>query len=203
MSRVTLYGWLQFDETLFDNINFPGDKQTMIDCLIEECGDLYTYIQQPEYLKRNITNWFNRLAPNFTQMFRALSEEYSPIENYNRYEDINTQNDSSSSSGESTIINNSAESAGDRTDLVSAYDSSGFQNEGKTEASNTSSNASTNSAITSSVVSSAGNTTNHTHGNIGVTTNQQMVLAELELRKYDIYYNIARMFEKHFLIQIY
>ena len=43
----------------------------------------------------------------------------------------------------------------------------------------------------------------HIHGNIGVTTNQQMVEAEIELRRFDIYTDIARRFEKEFLIDIY
>lgn len=43
----------------------------------------------------------------------------------------------------------------------------------------------------------------HTHGNIGVTTNQQMVRDELELRVYNIYDVISEMFENDILIQIY
>ena len=42
------------------------------------------------------------------------------------------------------------------------------------------------------------------HGNIGVTTSQQMIESELSLRaKYDIYKIIAREFEREFLVQIY
>lgn len=41
------------------------------------------------------------------------------------------------------------------------------------------------------------------HGNIGVTTSQAMVLEELELRRYDIYLEIARMFETRFIVQNY
>ena len=41
------------------------------------------------------------------------------------------------------------------------------------------------------------------HGNIGVTTNQQMIEAELELRKFDIYTDIAARFEHEFIVQVY
>lgn len=41
------------------------------------------------------------------------------------------------------------------------------------------------------------------HGNIGVTTSQQMINSELELRKYDIYSDIANRFEREFLVQVY
>lgn len=41
------------------------------------------------------------------------------------------------------------------------------------------------------------------HGNIGVTTSQQMITSELELRKFDIYSDIANRFEREFLVQVY
>ena len=41
------------------------------------------------------------------------------------------------------------------------------------------------------------------HGNIGVTTNQQMIEGELELRRFDIYSDIATRFEREFLVQVY
>ena len=41
-------------------------------------------------------------------------------------------------------------------------------------------------------------------GNIGVSTSQQMIESEMELRaKYDIYKIISREFEREFLVQIY
>ena len=45
--------------------------------------------------------------------------------------------------------------------------------------------------------------TSHVHGNIGVTTSQQMITSELELRKFDIYEEIAGRFEHEFLVQVY
>lgn len=41
------------------------------------------------------------------------------------------------------------------------------------------------------------------HGNIGVTTNQYMINEELELRRFDIYTDIASRFEHEFLVQVY
>lgn len=41
------------------------------------------------------------------------------------------------------------------------------------------------------------------HGNIGVTSNQHMINEELELRKFDIYTDIARRFENEFIVQVY
>ena len=43
----------------------------------------------------------------------------------------------------------------------------------------------------------------HIHGNIGVTTSQQMIQSEIELRQFDIYTDIARRFEREFIVQVY
>lgn len=45
--------------------------------------------------------------------------------------------------------------------------------------------------------------TSHIHGNIGVKSNQSMVLEEIELRKFDVYVDIAMRFEHEFLVQVY
>lgn len=45
--------------------------------------------------------------------------------------------------------------------------------------------------------------TAHLHGNIGITTSQQMIESEIELRKYDVYNDIAMRFEHEFLVQVY
>lgn len=41
------------------------------------------------------------------------------------------------------------------------------------------------------------------HGNIGVKSSQSMVLEEVELRRFDIYSDIAARFEREFLVQVY
>lgn len=44
----------------------------------------------------------------------------------------------------------------------------------------------------------------HVHGNIGVTTNQQMIEAELEMRmRYDLYELIIQLFEREFISRVY
>ena len=45
--------------------------------------------------------------------------------------------------------------------------------------------------------------TAHMHGNIGVTSSQQMQQMSIDLYKYDIYVDIASRFEHEFLVQVY
>ena len=291
--RITLYGWLQYDPTLFDDVTLPDtfDKQYMIDEIIMRSGDLFTYHQEPTFLKRNITNWFNRNYEQFLRMMDALIAEYNPIENYDRTEDTETTpgvertethsgkdteahtgtdqhyesgTDTEAASGTDTEsysgTDTEAHSGTDGRNIksyptatrntenqVSAYDSSVYSPKDKTivtgsgydesqddfthgESIGTTYGKSVGTTYGKSVGTTYGHhldlthgesvDTTHghkivnsvtgidkfhsrVHGNIGVTTNAQMVTQELELRKFDIYTDIARRFEKEFLIQIY
>lgn len=275
--RITLYGWLQYDPTLFDDVTLPNtfDKQYMIDEIIMRSGDLFTYHQEPTYLKRNITNWFNRNYEQFLRMMDALIAEYNPIENYDRTEDTTTTpgvtrteahtgtdkhyesgTDTEAASGtdtESYSGTDSEDHAGtdgrniksyptatrNTENQVSAYDSSAYSPKDKTIVTGSGYDESQDDfthgesidttygkSIGTTYGKSVGTTYGHhldlthgesitnsvtgydtfhsrVHGNIGVTTNAQMVTQELELRKFDIYTDIARRFEKEFLIQIY
>ena len=227
--RITLYGWLQYDPTLFDDVTLPDtfDKQYMIDEIIMRSGDLFTYHQQPAFLKRNITNWFNRNYEQFLRMMDALLKEYNPIENYDRTEDTTTTpgverteshsgTDSEDHTGtDGRNIKSYPTATRNTENQVSAYDSSVYSPKDKTIITGSGYDESQDDFTHGeSIDTTHGHTITNTvtgydtfhsriHGNIGVTTNAQMVTQELELRKFDIYTDIARRFEKEFLIQIY
>ena len=88
MDRVTLWGFYQYDKTLFDDIVLPEgiEKENLVAEIMKNSGDLYPYHQVAEYLKRNITYWFARRLFDFGRIYEALRMEYSPIENYDRKE---------------------------------------------------------------------------------------------------------------------
>ena len=116
---------------------------------------------------------------------------------------------------------------------VSAFDTDSYQPNEKTAQSGSektdSSESSSSSATSSQTAEQTGNQTStdtetgknqansknentmhnelkhglHSHGNIGVTTNQEMINEELELRKYDLYKQIALLFEDEFTITVY
>ncbi|MBO7734351.1 MAG: hypothetical protein J6S67_17435 [Methanobrevibacter sp.] len=266
IARNTLNGFYHYDNTILDMITLPPqfNKQIMIDELIHMCGDLYPYIQQPNFLKRNIHNWFLRNYENFERMASAFYSEYNPIENYNRYEhwkdvpdltvvtdvdkrtttdtETDTTNDnvttydlSTQTTDDKTTTNNlKTETKNDNTEeQTSAFDSSSYQPKSKTlhgsEVDNTGtvvedgeSTQTTTGTLTDDGESTqrttgsmldTGNTTQKTngntehdgriHGNIGVTTNQQMINAELELRENDLYSIIRSKFEDEFIVRVY
>ena len=214
MARLTLWGIYQYDKTLFDNIVLPDgiDKDNLISDIMRNSGDLYPYHQVPEYLKKNITFWFSRRLFDFERMYEALRVEYSPIENYDRKENTTRNYENSGTDKESTTLGSTTTStnigSNDNENKVSAYNESDYSNREKDI-------QSYNSTITNT---GSGTDTTQTeyglkrkevedirvHGNIGVTTSQQMIESEMELRaKYDIYKIISREFEREFLVQVY
>lgn len=230
MARITLWGIYQYDKTLFDNIVLPDgiDKDNLVSEIMRNSGDLYPYHQVPEYLKRNITFWFSRRLFDFDRMYESLRMEYSPIENYDRIEDIKREYKDSGTDTETLTLGSSTTSSHTGTDTdstqgggsnekgVSAYNEDGYTNREKdTETHNSNNTQTYNSTVTNTGSGSDKTQTDYgkqrtetentrIHGNIGVTTSQQMIESEMSLRaKYDIYKIISREFEREFLVQIY
>lgn len=215
--RLTLNGFYNYDNTLFDGVVLPEgvDKPTLINEIMKR-GDLYTYHQSLEALKMNITYWFSRRSYDFQMMFDALRAEYSPIENYDRKESISrtsTKNGADTTTGENTATSNSnlgrTESL-TSVDGVSAFNASDFSDAAKRDSSteshdNTYSNANGTNVTTTEYGSGEKQTEeNRIHGNIGVTTAQQMINEEINMRmRFDLYRVIADQFEREFLIQVY
>lgn len=230
MARVTLWAFYQYDKTLFDNIVLPDgiDKDNLVADIMRNSGDLYPYHQVPEYLKQNITYWFARRLFDFERMYEALRVEYSPIENYDRKEDIKREYKDSGTDTETLTLGSSTTSKNTGTDTntlqgggstekgVSAYNEEGYTNREKdTETQNSTNTQQYDSTVTNTKSGSDMTKTDYgkqrtetentrIHGNIGVTTSQQMIESEMSLRAmYDIYKIISREFEREFLVQIY
>lgn len=202
MSRITLWGFYNFTEQkLFDDIRLPEeyDKKTLVDLIMIESGDLYTYYQQPAFLKLQIENFFNRRYDDFKRMYAALYSEYDPLENYDRKEDWGEKFKEHVNGTASD--NTSDSSSGTSLSQVSAMDSNDFVNDGRGETS-----SSGESHATTSNEADRNNESEHSgriHGNIGVTTSMELIESELKLREYDLYERIARLFEKQIIFQEY
>ena len=213
MTRFTLYGLYQYDSTLFDDVLLPTglDKEACINNIIDKSGDLYCYYQVPERAKSQITRWFEMHFIGFERMITALLKEYNPIENTDRYEEENEINDitrnNTASGSDSAQSSGSDETETQVEQKTSAFDSSDYQpqdlNNGTDKTTYGRKDTNTYERVDDSTTNDTSHRVLHTHGNIGVTTNQQMIRDELELRVYNIYDVIASMFENDILIQIY
>ena len=214
MARITLWGFYQYDSTLFDGVVLPDgiDKDNLVANIMRNSGDLYPYHQIPEYLKRNITFWFSRRLFDFERMYEALRVEYSPIENYDRKENTTRNYENSGTDKESTTLGSTTTStnigSNDNENKVSAYNENDYTNREKDTQSynSTLTNTGSGTDVTQTEYGLKRKEVEdiRVHGNIGVTTSQQLIESEMELRaQYDIYKIISREFEREFLVQVY
>lgn len=217
--RFTLFGITNYMSDFWDNIEVPTgiDKEILIETIMERSGMLFPFHQQPHFLKRNIENWFLIRKPEFERIISALSAEYNPIENYDRSENwTDTPNVTHTRSGGHSIEDTDkdrksvTETNGNNTESVTTDNSSTWADINKNEGGNNS--TTTLSGSTDSVFTYNNEAETETgershegriHGNIGVTTNQQMIQAEIALREYNLYDQIAKWFEDKFLMQVY
>ena len=110
-----------------------------------------------------IQNKANLISEYWNKMYSLKSIEYQPIENYDRYEDIQETGNSKGQSNSSG---------------TSLYSEFPMESPLKKSVNNTDSNSSANSEANTNGTRKA-----HIHGNIGVTTSQQMLESEINLQK--------------------
>ena len=244
-------------DDLFKYLRLPEgiDKDTLTGNILLRGGEFEVVYSDPDFLQKSISIWSSKWYRTFDKWIKALNIEYSPLENYDRFEEWTDNrsrseetNGSSSDTRKKTDSTNidttddreggtrynddTSEHVNDKTDTeneVSAYDSSSYQPHDKSETDFTSEKSSESSGNTSEEMSIKGNTkssgteditgsaTNkttgtededskhigRTHGNIGVTTSQQMLESELQIAEWNIYEHITDIFLSEYVIPIY
>lgn len=232
-ATLSILGLYNYQPAIFDSLTIPTsvDRETLIDNIIMEAAELELLFPNADILGRLIGNWSKTRLAAWYRMIGALDAEYNPIENTDRYEDhledytrdLNesdnytrdlkendnytrnlTDSGNSNSSGSTqnsrTGYNSGdlqvtdSSSSEDHSDDSRSYTGSDDRNKGYTGSDNR------NKGFTGG---DTRHTVIHTHGNIGVTTNQHMVEAELKLRQYDIYKLITNEFIDTFCIGVY
>lgn len=232
-ATMSILGLYNYDPNIFELLHLPDSvqKQTIIDLIISEAAELEIVYPNPDILRVIIGAWSNGRQNAWARIAAALDAEYNPIENTDRYEDHledytrdlkesdnytrdlkendnytrnltdSGNNNSSGSTQNSRTGYNSGDlqvtdssSSEDHSDDTRSYTGSDDRNKGYTGGDNR------NKGYTGG---DTRHTVIHTHGNIGVTSNQQMVQAELELRQTDIYSIIVSEFIDKFCIGVY
>ena len=218
------------NRSVFDDIVLPSgiDKDTLVNTIKLQAGSFEMLYSDPIFLTASINIWSKGWLETWKKWVEALAAEYDPIENYNRYEDLKIEHSGSDNrsgrtqssdnrSGSNTQNGSMNESnSSTSTDQVSAFNSSSFQDKDKNTSSgsgNTTSNSS--GSFTDNNIGNIQNSeqgtdqytdkhTNHIHGNIGVTTSQQMLASELDIiPRLDIINMIADDWHNEFNLLIY
>lgn len=195
---VTLATMYNFDPSLFEGVAFPSNisVQDFIDSLLMQCGEMPVLYSSPPLLKSLIQVWSNISQYSWQHLASTLTAEYNPIENYDRMEEW--QDSSINNSRYTNSTNNT--SNGSTKEQVYGY------NDLQTPADNSASTSASTSADTSDSTgnsTSTGSRKGRTHGNIGVTTTQEMLESERRVAMFNFYDEVIRDFQKRFLIWVY
>lgn len=227
MYRLTLAGLYQFDESLFDNMVFPddADKQNFIDSLILSYGECEPMYPDADFMKNSaIPAWSHKWNRSIEKVYSVLDKlDYEPLENYDRQEswedspDITRtnvqsgQDQSDLTAGQGSITSQSGTDTSE--DKVSAYNSSGYDpsqqntmnygNSTKVETSGTNTNTFKYGKTDTNTEKGINTHKGRIHGNIGVTTSQQMAESELAFRKQSFIDYCTGLFAQDLLILVY
>lgn len=89
MQRLTLIGMYNYDPTLFDNLSLPAgyDKEVFIETLMLEHGEKCVLYTDLEFMKYTIGVLSRKWRHELERIYDALTAEYNPIYNYDRYEE--------------------------------------------------------------------------------------------------------------------
>lgn len=201
---------LDWDDTLFDGMVLPDDindddtKKLIVDDIILRHGDTPLFIPEPTVMKYYITSWSTRMLPIFTRMYAACTAEYNPIENYDRTEDRSET--TKDTMGNTRTLNTSTSTTGTNTteDSVSAENVTTFSPDTKSVQTPNLNEADTGTIGDSGNYNGSLTIKSNIHGNIGVTTSQQMLESELQLvPKLDIIRIISDSWAAEFCLAVY
>lgn len=230
-TKITLIGLLRNNPDLFSELVLPDgyDIETFTDSLLLEHGEKSALYSDADFMQKAIAAWGRKWYLELQRIQEALSAEYDPIYNYDRYEEYTdseqTQNQTqgratdtqNATDTETRNLQNTTSAQNSNEHKVSAFNSSTYQpdNEdaGTGSGSATDSGTVTNAhtGTTSDLTSTGTNDTDrtltheaHLYGNIGVTTAATMVTEVVQQRiKYNLYGAACRLFANELLIGIY
>lgn len=224
MSLLTVEGLYNYDNTLFNGFNVPEGlvKQIAIDTILMRTRELEILYPDFTYMKNRITIWSNKYQINWKKLYDTTVLEYNPIENYDRMEDWTDTDDETSTSARDNTRNTTntvkSTSTNEIMNSVNVTDQNTAFNAGLADHAKqiTDGDTTENGSITNTETGkdtenenvNGGRTGRHTktgraHGNIGVTTSQQMIQSERDLVVFNLYDVIAESFIENFCLMVY
>lgn len=185
-----------------------------------------------EEIKRYVRTLTTVYLPNIEKMWATVDINYPLIENYSMVEtveSVNTPNITTSEestntntqtgTGESTSTNSGTnESSTENINATTTFENvSNFSNTDNATSNGSVTNSSSGTSKTDSEIISTGSgtintlrsgtdtttTTTTRKGNVGVTTNQQMLQAERDLAQFNFIIYYLELIEKHLFLKIY
>lgn len=199
-ATMSILGLYRYDNTIFDTMETPFEDNTdLINAILLECAELEILYPDSDFMKWAIGAWSKVENITWEKIYATESLQYNPIENYDRFEDISDTfqgNEKDTGSGDTTMQGSSTVNR-----QVFAFDDNISQPQYIDQLHP---NENTNNTYNNDRSTNNTNTrVAHIHGNIGVTTAQQMIEAERNLAKSTTIKYIIGEFKKRFCILVY
>ena len=186
--RLSVLGLYQYNNNIFADMAIPSalDRNTLIENILMECAELEILYTDADFFKFAVKSWSEKELNRWNALYKTTQYNYDPTENYNRHE---TYTDTNRSEGVTAYTGKNS-----NEQKVSAYDSPEYK---PSELTNVSDKNNSNSRATGKTEHRS-----HIHGNIGVTTTQEMIKQEREIIL-NLYNVIIDDFKNRFCILIY
>ena len=198
MAKLSIMAMYEYSPWIFDSFNLPAsvEQKTLLDLIFSETAELEVLYPQPDIFNRILGSWSKSKLESWNRIEKALSAEYSPIDNYNREEThIDSYNRNLSETGTSK-----SNSSGTELNKRAAFNSA-EQVESDSSEDISESNIQNSTKLGGS---DSRNINIKAHGNIGITTTQKMITEEIKMRvKYNLYEIICNDFIDKFCLGVY
>lgn len=216
VAKLTLMGLWNYDKSVLDGLEFEDvDSDNLKNILLMECGEFELLYPDLNFMKSSVSLFSQKWKWTVKKWTDALKIEYAPLENYDRFESyggketvLNTGN-SVNKHEEKNNFSRTGSDSNNVENTTSAYNSNTYQPDNKSD------NVTTyglkeenNNNVTYTVTPNlteirTPELENHIHGNVGVTTSQQMLSSELSLALWNLYENIVNLFKAEYCIMTY
>ena len=216
---MTLYQW---DDSILDDMYIAGNFDIKESFLLR-FGEMTPIYQKPELLKLAISNVAKSLKWSIDRLYNVTLLDYNPIENYDRMEkgidSTDDTTDNTQNIGSQTITSENQIGATTTTPntieetKVSAFNESEYQPSEQTK--NTGNVTESHDKDTGTTTTTKNPDVQHmtynrkydhnlrVHGNIGVTTSQQMMESEIDLVTKNNYIDtVCQMYAERLLINV-
>lgn len=217
---LSVMGLYQYDSRIFDKLDLPVgyDRDSVIQQILLDNADLGLVYPDADVMRAAIALWSKTNRWKWEKRLKITQLEYNPIHNTDReftrteqgtdVEDgTNTDNRNSTDTQTQTA---SANGSSDTTNWVNGFNGGQTDSTGDNASSQSRGETSTNTKVDSTANGTHKidnnhdwTITEHTQGNIGVTSTQKMMREEWTIADLNIYQAISDEFRQRFCIMVY
>lgn len=198
MAVLNFFDILILKPNFFDDADIDErlDKEELKMAILARCGTLLPLYTNSEMFKSFSDSFFKQRNKIISKLIDTTEFDYNPIDNYDRREEVHRVYDEDTTNKNTTTGESNNTSS--QENQTAAYDSSNYQPKDKVTGNGETKDTTTgNGSATSDITE---DTTTRTHGNIGVTTTQNMIESERKVVLFNVYHWIAIEFEQNFFI---